>query len=149
MFSDSHRWIKFGSVLTVLIVSGIYHNINLADIEACPENYHSVLVDSPDGSVCLSNVKIEIRDGRHLAVTRHNTVILLNLPEVIQQQYSGDFAIKGTLTHDNHLMVEKIRKKHSQILKIIASSITALIVCSLFFLSFRISRKGFIPRTSE
>ena len=148
MFSDRKRWAKLGIALMVLVASGIYHNINRFDGGAGPSYYDLHFWKKSNRTICLQNVKISHNEEQFLAVTRHTTLKLLNLPESVQEDCTGDYAIQGTMIPENSLIVERIRRKHSRFLKLAYSAVTAISIGFLFLLIFRFSPKGFYPRKS-
>lgn len=146
MFSDRQRRVKLGIALTVLVASGIFHNINWVDGGTGSSSYDLRLMLKSRRTICLQNVKISCNGEQFLAVTRDTTLKLLNLPKSVQKDCTGDYAIQGTMIQGNALNIERIRRKHSKFLKVVYSIITAIYIGFLFLRIFRISSKGFYPK---
>ena len=146
LFSDNKRWAKLGLAFMIVVTSGIYYNMNRSGEYAGLKSYGLYLEEKSGKSICLQNVKISRNDEQFLTITRHKAMKLLNLPESVQEDCTGDYAIKGKITNGNYMVVESIRRKKPRIVKLTCSVATALIICPLFFLFFRISSKGFFPR---
>ena len=150
LFSDHKRWVKIGLSFIVIMVSGIYYNSNRSKGYAGRDSAAlSTEVNSPEhGNLCLQQVKIEREGNLFFAVTRKNKYTLLNLPEIVKKNVSGDYAIRGRIVKGNYLIVESIRRKHSRFLKLTVSCITATIICPLFFVFFRLTPTGFSPKNT-
>ena len=149
LFSDYLRWVKFGLAFMIVVAYGIYYNMNRSGEFAGLNSYGLYLEEKSNGNICLQIVKIIRKDGQLLAVTRNREFNLLNLPESVQNNFLGDYAIRGKIVKENYLIIESIRGKHSRFLKLAVSSITATIICILFFVFFRLSSKGFLPKPTD
>jgi len=150
LFSDNKRWAKIGLAFIIIMVFGIYYNIHRSRGYTGLDS--SVLLNEVksygNGSLCLQQVKIKQEGKRFLAVTRNMKYTILNLPEIVQKNVSGDYAIRGRIIKGNHLIVETIRRKNARFLKLASSMLTALIICLLFFMFFRITPTGFSPKNT-
>ena len=149
MFSDRHRLIKIGLTLSTVIICGIFFNTDRSGVDFNLNPYFWNNDEKSNRLICFSNVRINRDEGQFFATVRNRKIHLFNLPASVQRDIGGDFAIRGRITYDDHLFVEKIRRKNSRVLKIICSIITAMIVCSLFFVFFSLNRKGFIPKEAD
>jgi len=150
LFSDNKRWAKIGLAFIIIMVFGIYYNIHRSRGYTGLDS--SVLLNEVksygNGSLCLQQVKIKQEGKRFLAVTRNMKYTILNLPEIVQKNVSGDYAIRGRIIKGNHLIVETIRRKNARFLELASSMLTALIICLLFFMFFRITPTGFSPKNT-
>ena len=148
LFSDNKRWAKIGLAFIIIMVSGIYYNIHRSRGYTGLDS--SVLLNEVksygNGSLCLQQVKIKQEGERFFAITHTMNYSLLNLPETVQKNYAGDYAIRGKIKSENHLIVETIRRKNARFLKLASSMLTALIICLLFFMFFRMTPKGISPK---
>ena len=149
MFSDRQRLIKIGLALIIVIASGAYYNLKRPASDSDMNPYLSNIEKNANRFVCLQNVRIKPGEGQFFVMIRNRKMHLFNLPESVQRDFIGDFAIRGRITYDNHLRVEKIHRKHSRFLKLVYSIIAAMIVCSLFFVFFRLNRNGFTPKDAH
>ena len=149
MLSDYYRFFKIGLAMAAVILFGSYYNMNRPEAFSDLGYYYMGIDKNSHRFVCFSNVKIDREEGQFLAVTRNGKIPLLDLPQYVQLDYTGDFAIKGSFSDKNQFLVERVRRKYSRLLKITSSIITALIVCPLIFVFFRVSKKGFLPKNEN
>ena len=149
MLTNRLRRFKIGISLVALIAGGIFHNGNEAGDPFRFDSYDQVSGSEFERVICLSNVGLQREEGKLFAVRPKRHILLLNLPESVHSDWSGNFAIKGRLIVPNRLVVEKIRRKHPRILKLTCSVVTALVACSLFFIFFRIMHRGITSKTGS
>ena len=136
MFSDARKWMNIFLCCFILIGSGIHYFLK-QDETLC----------GAGSEVCFFNTEIrKITSNTYVAVQGATTMFIENLPLSIRRSPGGEYAIKGYLRERNLLVIEAIRHKHPHSRKLLYSTVAAVAVFVLFFICFKPSRTGIVPR---
>jgi len=138
MFSDRLKLLKIVSCLAVVISCGLYYRFHAAS---------NPLNDGYRQRICLLKAKIlQTAENTYTAENRMKRFKILNVPDSIEIKPGEEYSIMGYINDDGYLVIERIRRNYPYAFKLVYSALTAVIMCSLFFIYFKISRKGFVPR---
>ena len=146
MFSDQYKYLKILVYMLVLILCGIYFNLNSPQKMPGIVNINGLQAASCMDEVCFYNVKILLKNGKYYMKNRYKEIEIKDFPVIAGQNLLGEYAIRGSINKEGNLRIEKIRRKYPRFYKLLYSGITALCVGALFFVHFRYSKKGFIPK---
>ena len=146
IFSDDHKIIKIILPVVILLLCSIYYNRHYH-----PQNFTKRYIDNVTErktgfDACLYYVKIYQKGDKFYFKKTGMEFEILGLPEVIPDHLDCRYAIRGEIRPGDIFELKIIKKLTPRIYKLLFSSITAIIILFLFFVYFRYSDKGFIPR---
>ncbi len=123
---------------------GVYYNTNLIYVVNSRQHINHLFEKGPPFPICLKYCTIHHENGAFFILLSGKRIELRNLPDFVKGDANHKYSIQGQMLDGGVLNVKKTRPIQPRIYKIIFSGLTALIVCSLFFLFFRYSDKGFV-----
>ena len=146
MLSDTNKFLKIALSLLILMICGIYYGKNSNQAASNINSFGLSGYTTSKDRVCISNGKIYRDKQTFWIVWRHNKIVVINPPEFLEKNLNEELIISGVLTKENRLYIENVHKQNPRYLKLACSGITAIIICPLFFMFFKITKKGFLLR---
>ena len=146
VFSDHLRWAKICVPLIIIILSGFHYYNDLYRIINSREYIEKMFDQEGDFILCIRHVTIRRNNEIYFLKKYGRMIELRNLPVSVKQDLKRKYDISGMIVNGNILKVEAIKGKYPRIIKIGISGLTATIICFLFFIFFRFTKDGFVPR---
>ena len=144
LMTDRLKLIKICIPVAIIVLLGVYYIRNLVLVVNSPESIKHLFEKGPPFPICLKYHTIHHEDGMFFIRLSGTKIELRNLPNSIKDNLNSRYSIQAEMVEGMVLEVKKARPNQPRIYKIIFSGLTTLIVCSLFFLFFRYSNKGFV-----